>query len=222
MENKMTFMTPSRKLYRRAITLSLVLCGFYSQLVLAGKVFFRYENVEGVTVIDDHVPPEYAKRGYTILTDTGRIIEIVPRELTIEERKGLNTEEVRRRLEEEELERQRRYDRALLRRYSTINDIEAAELRKVNEIKVRMSILRGNIAGMSRQLEGFQEEAATLERDGRKVSDALMENMKALREEIAESERRMALREEELVKLKARFSADIARFRELLRMRGVG
>ena len=129
---------------------------------------------------------------------------------------------MRRRLEEEELERQRRYDRALLRRYSTINDIEAAELRKVNEIKVRMSILRGNIAGMSRQLEGFQEEAATLERDGRKVSDALMENMKALREEIAESERRMALREEELVKLKARFSADIARFRELLRMRGVG
>ena len=203
------------------ITFTVVVATLFSASSLAARVFYRYENDEGVTVIDDHVPPEFSKKGYTIISESGRVIEIVPRELTAEERKGLNSEEVRRRMAAEDLERQRKYDQSLLRRYSTLADIEAAELRKTNEIKVRMNILKGNIAGMSRQLEGHQENAASLERAGQAVPEALLEQMTALREEIAESERRMVIREEELVKLKAKFSFDIARFRELLKMRGV-
>ena len=44
--------------------------------------FYRYQNADGVTVIDDRVPPQFAQKGYAILDSNGRVVEVVPRALT--------------------------------------------------------------------------------------------------------------------------------------------
>ncbi|MFZ1293606.1 MAG: DUF4124 domain-containing protein, partial [Pseudomonadales bacterium] len=49
--------------------------------------FYRYQNADGVTVIDDRVPPQFAQKGYAILDSNGRVVEVVPRALTEAERR---------------------------------------------------------------------------------------------------------------------------------------
>lgn len=198
------------------IALALAIAGgLGSSLVAAGELFYRYENAEGVTVIDDHVPPEFAYKGYTVLSRGGRVVEVVPRALSEAERNDPNGEAVRLRLQAEDRERQKRYDQALLARYSAVADIEDAKSRKVNEVKVRINLLKGNIASMRTQLEARQQEAADLEREGRSVPADLPKTIESLREEIAKSEAHIGRLEVERTTTEMRFDMDVQRFKVL-------
>jgi chromosome segregation ATPase len=174
-----------------------------------------YEDHEGVLVIDDSVPPDLVHKGYTVLNANGRVLRTIARQLTEEELSDPDNAMLKERIAEEQRLRAREYDRALLRRYSTVEDVEASRRRKVNEVKVRIHILRGNISGMRTQLEGYQGTAATLEREGQPVPEGLLDNIRILREEIAETERQIGVRDQELETLEARYQHDIERVREL-------
>lgn len=186
-----------------------------AQAVQAEELFYRYENAEGVTVIDDHVPPEFAYKGYSVLSRSGRVLEVVPRALSEAERNDPNGEAVRLRLQAEERARQKRFDQALLTRYSTVADIEDAKLRKTNEIKVRINMLKGSIAALRQQLEANQQEAAGLERDGHAVPEGLPKTIEALRAEIAKSEAQIGRHETERAATELRYDMEIQRFRIL-------
>lgn len=194
---------------------------FGTALVLAGafasaeELFYRYENAEGVTVIDDHVPPEFAYKGYAVLNRGGRVIEVVPRALSEAERRDPNGAAVRQRLAAEDRERQKRFDQALLTRYSSVADIEDAKLRKVNDIRVRINLLKGTIAGQRKQLEAHQQEAAEHEREGQAVPVELPANIESLREEIAKAEAQIGRLEVERTATELRFDLEIQRFSTL-------
>lgn len=181
----------------------------------AEELFYRYENAEGVTVIDDHVPPRFAHKGYAVLSKTGRVIEVVPRALTEAERSDANNPVVQERLRAEAAEKQRRYDTILLARYSNVVDIEAARDRKLREIEVRINLLSGNIRGLKQQLESRQQVAADLERSGRAVPEEYPRSIEALRAEIAEAQTQISRYEVERTATEMRFEMDIERFREL-------
>lgn len=193
---------------------ALVLLGIGGSAV-AEELFYRYENAQGITVIDDHVPPKFAHKGYTVLNAQGRVVEVVPRALTQEELRDANSAAVQERLRKEEAERQRRYDEALLRRYSSVEDIRAAEERKVNDVKVRINLLKGNIASLKSQVEARQEEAAELERDGQAVPEVLSKNIADLRQEIVDAEKLISKHEAERKKIEARYKYDADRFKIL-------
>lgn len=180
-----------------------------------GDLYYRYENAEGVTVIDDHVPPRYAHKGYSVLNDSGRVVEVVPRALTEAERRDANSPAVQARLRAEEAERQRRYDAILLARYSSIADIEAAQQRKVNEIAVRINLLKGNIASLKQQLESRQQVAAEIERSGEPVPEEYPRSIESLRAEIAEAQSQISRYEVERTATEMRFTLDVERFRQL-------
>ena len=206
---------PVQRLARAVCTMAVL--GMLSALASAQTAshFYRYQNAEGVTVIDDRVPPEFAHKGYAVLDHNGRVIETVPRALTETERRAADSASVQQRLRAEESERQRRYDLALLGRYSTVEDIEAAGLRKVNEILVSINLLKGNIASTKEQLEARQAEAAELERSGQAVPPELPSTIESLRADIAESERMVGRYEQERATVEARFRYDSERFRIL-------
>jgi uncharacterized small protein (DUF1192 family) len=191
-------------------------------LVLAGagdlcaeELFYRYEDARGLTVIDDRVPPEFARKGYTVLNKHGRVVEVVPRELTAREMKNGNSPAVRKQMQAEMRTRQQRYDEVLLGRYSSATDIEAAMWRKVNEIKVRINSLKGSIARLSSQVEEKQREAADLERAGETVPEGLPRSIAELRAEIAKAEQDIQLQEKDRKTTEARFKYDKKRFLEL-------
>ena len=180
----------------------------------ADELFYKYDNDEGIMVIDDHVPPQFAHRGYTVLNRAGRVVEVVPRTLTAEERKA-NPGAVQAMLRAEEAERQRRYDEALLARYSSVADIEDLQRRKVNEVQVRINLQKGSVAGLKQQLESEHAKAAELELAEAPVPAELQKKMEELRALIAEEEGRIARLEQDRSTTQARYQFDIERFRAI-------
>jgi hypothetical protein len=181
---------------------------------LAEERFYKYDNAQGITVIDDRVPPQLAHKGYTVLNRAGRVVEVVPRTLTAEERKA-NPGAVQAMLRAEEAERQRRYDEALLARYSSVADIEDLQRRKVNEVQVRINLQKGSIAGLKQQLESEHAKAADLEQAGQPVTADIQTKMEELRAAIAEEEARIARLEQDRSTVAARYQFDIERFRSI-------
>jgi hypothetical protein len=181
---------------------------------LAEERFYKYDNAEGLPVIDDRVPPELAHKGYTVLNRAGRVVEVVPRTLTEEERKA-NPGAVQAMLRAEEAERQRRYDEALLARYSSVADIEDLQRRKVNEVQVRINLQKGTVAGLKQQLESEHAKAAELELAEAPVPAEVQKKIEELRASIAEEEARIARLEQDRNTTQARYQFDIERFRAI-------
>ena len=120
-------------------TLTLLL----APLTVAANLY-RYTNADGVTVVDYQVPAQFVGRGYEILNRDGVVVRVVPRELTDEEKKVLNAQQELEAAASAEEQRLREWDESLLLRYSTVADIEAAKERALRELRIRMSILKGN------------------------------------------------------------------------------
>jgi hypothetical protein len=204
----------------------LVIVGALVGLVLlagpamAADELYRYRNAQGTVVIDDHVPPQFIKNGYDVLNSLGQVTEVVPRQLTEDEIKNLSSDEARRRKEEQEKEQQRLRDESLLLRYSDVRDIEAARERSIRELKIRLSIIRGNVLATKSQVERQQAKAADIERNGNKVPESLLENIVELKQEIELAEIAIAQREEEIEKVKAEYQDDIDRFTYLVEVLG--
>ncbi len=173
----------------------------------AGKLY-RYTTDKGVIAVDDHVPPEFVKNGYEILTPDGRVVETVPRQLTGEEGK-------RKRAAEAEAKRLQEWDKNLLLRYSSIDDISAARERALREIEIRLSILRSNLTSVKSQVEREQEKAADIERRGGTVPEAIATNIDKLKLEAAGIEAAIAERTNEITTTRASYQRDIERFKTL-------
>ena len=179
---------------------------------------YRYINDEGNTVIDYQVPPEDVKKGYEVLNEKGVVVRVVPRELTAEEQKEADA---RKRLEEQALAEQQRlkeWDEALLLRYSTVEDIEAAKKRALGDLRIRVSILKSNKRSLKQQVENYQAQAAEMERMGREVDVARLQAIEDLQSEIAITDRAIADREVEIEAVSAAYESDIERFEVLLDM----
>lgn len=174
----------------------------------AGTKLYRYINDKGVTAIDDHVPPEFAKNGYEVLTPDGRVIETVPRQLLGEEGK-------RKREADAEAKHLQEWDKNLLLRYSSTDDIAAARDRALREIEIRLSILRSNLSSAKAQVEHEQEKAADIERSGGTVPEAISNNIEKLKLEVSSIEEAIAERQKNREATKVSYQKDIDRFKKL-------
>lgn len=214
-KNKSTF--PFRHL--RVSWLALVLAGPLTALAAApegGKhQLYRYKNDKGVTAINDHVPPEFVKNGYDILSSDLRVIETVPRELSGEEGK-------RQRETANAARQQADWDKRLLLRYSTTNDIEEARNRALAEFDARISIMQSNLRSVKIQIEDEQSRAADIERRGQPVPASITHNIAELKHEIATTEEAIAQKRQEKEATRQSFQRDITRFitlKDLVEMR---
>lgn len=177
---------------------------------------YRYTNDEGVTVVDYRVPADYIGKGYEVLNKDGVVVEVVPRELTEEEKSVLNAQqqlEADARAEERHL---REWDESLMLRYSTVEDIEAAKDRALRDLRIRLSILKSNKRSLKQQVENYQAQAADLERSGRSVDVARLSAIEDIQAEIAVTDRSINDRAVEIEEVSAAYQKDIERFAQLL------
>lgn len=185
-------------------------------LLQADNQLYRYVNEKGVQVIDDKVPPQFAPKGYDIILQDGTLLQRVPRQLSEEELRLRNTDESRARWQQEEEQRMRAWDESLLLRYSSIEDIEAAQQRAMRNLHIRITILKSNLAAVKSQIEREQSKAADIERRGVDVPEEMIAVIDTLRLEIEDTEQSIVLRREEIGSIKASYQRDIDRFKTLL------
>lgn len=182
----------------------------------AEKRLYRYTSPEGNVVIDDRVPREFVGGGYEVIDPKGRVLEVVPRTLSPEERAARSAEERAQAEAEAAAERAKERDYNLLLRYSSVEDIQAAKERALSDLQIRISILKSNRSSLRQQVEAQQAQAADLERQGREVDAARLQAMEDLRQELLSTERSIAAREAEVAEVAAAYDDDIERFEELL------
>jgi len=170
------------------------------------RELYRYVNEDGVKVINYTIPPEYAQRGYEVVNRHGDVIRVVEPSLDSE-----SMEEKRRRMDEAATLVQ--WDKDLLKRYSTVSDVESAKTRRLAEINTSLAILRGNIVSLDSQIAREQSKAADRERRGQDVPEAILTNIKNFKIERAATERMIENRLSDYDEVSNRFDRDIERFK---------
>ena len=195
---------------------SMWILALSSQCATAGEVY-RYVNDKGVQVIDDAIPPRFVPKGYDILDGkTLTLIRRVPRQLTQEEREARSTEEAKAQFKAEEAKRLREWDESLMLRYSSIDDIKAAQKRAVQDLDIRIGILKSNLTSIKGQIEREQQKAADIERRGQEVPQEVLNNIDVMRAELEDTEQSIDARRREVESVKASFKRDMERFSMLL------
>ncbi len=199
---------------RNTVVLALL---FLSSAASAAELY-RYTNDKGNTVIGYHVPPEYMSQGYEIINEDGVVLRVVPRELSAEEKAAWSDQQKREAAEQEEAERLRKWDESLMLRYSSVEDIEDARDRALRDLRIRLSILRGNKRSLRAQVESYQAQAANQERMGLDVGVELEQAIEELQRQIEAGDRSIADREQEIDEVAASYQRDIERFEQLQHM----
>ena len=174
---------------------------------LAGAAeLYRYVNDKGVTVLDRlGVPPQFISKGYEVLNEQGRVVKVVP---------PAPSEAERQRLAEEKA--MASSDAQLQRLYSTVDDVERARVRKLEEIDGQTSVAKANQQSLRTQQAAFQAQAADIERAGRQVPEHLLVQIDNLRAEQANLDKEIRRYADMRKQVDASFQADKQRLKYLL------
>ncbi len=190
----------------RNALLALLLVWIWSAPLSAAGYLYRYKDANGRPVISRSVPPEFVEAGYEVLTEQMRIVRVVP------------PADVREKLMEEEKQRKERLenDRRLLRSYNSASEAEESRDRKVQELELFIDTKKKGVDRLQNNLTSALQDAADVERQGKKVSKELLKNIEAIKVQIQEEQAKLVTMREELQEVRARYADDIERLRELL------
>ena len=200
---------------RFSIPIALFVAMLLVSLSTQADNLYRYKNNVGGTVVDWRVPPEFAGRGYEVLNAQGQVVEVVPRQLSSGELQ--NKDLVKRLQQEATVERARlaKWDKFLLLRYSTVEDIDAARDRALRDLKIRLSILASNQRTARNRLESVLARVADMERRGDVPLEQDLDAIAALRADIANTGRAIKEREAQVLEVTDSFDEDRSRFIQL-------
>lgn len=123
-------------------------------VIATAQTYYRFQNSDGVTILEDRLPPEYAKKGYTVLSADGRVIKIVPPALTKTERE---TFEKKQRQLKQKLQRQEQRDRALLSAYAKAEDIITTRDKKIEEVNRIIASTHASIKHLEEQKTYYKD-----------------------------------------------------------------
>lgn len=182
----------------------------------AAAELFRYRNGSGVVVLANTIPAEFASQGYTVIDHRGRVIRVVPRQLSDEEIEARSLAEAAEREAEAGRMARRRQDEELLRLYSTPDDVERALARKLESIEGAIDTVQANIQRLRTQKRNLQGRAAEIERSGQPIPQQIISGIRSLDVQIEEKQREITSREAEIVATREDYAEDRERLSYLL------
>ncbi|GLX15700.1 MULTISPECIES: DUF4124 domain-containing protein [Pseudomonas] len=167
---------------------------------------YRYTNAQGITVIDRQgVPSEFIAKGYEVLNEQGRVIRVVPPAPTAEEMQKILADRER-----------AKSDAQLLRLYSSLEDVDRAQARKLAELDGLIGVAKGNLQSVRQQQANLQKQAADQERTGREVPKQLLDQISSQRDEQVRLKKDIERYQAARAQAQSAFTADRTRVSELL------
>jgi len=174
-----------------------------------GIMFYRYIDSRGVTVMDRQVPAEYSGKGYEVLNQRGRVIQVVPPAPTAAEMREAQAAAQAAKVQADA-------DAQLLHLYSSLTDVDRARTRKLSELDALISVAQGNIQGLAAQQGALQGQAADQERAGRQVPQSLIDQMSDVRDQQQNLKADILRYQATRKQADADFAQDRARLQQLL------
>ncbi|WP_416638612.1 DUF4124 domain-containing protein [Pseudomonas sp. OHS18] len=188
-------------LMRRTLWLGLLL-----PLWANAAEMYRYTNAQGITVIDRQgVPSEFIAKGYEVLNEHGRVVRVVPPAPTAEEMQKILADRER-----------AKSDAQLLRLYSSLEDVDRAQARKLAELDGLIGVAKGNLQSVRQQQANLQKQAADQERAGREVPKPLLDQISSQRDEQVRVKKDIERYQAARAQAQKTFTADRLRVGELL------
>jgi len=164
----------------------------------AERALYRYTDDDGIKVINHYIPPSYAQKGYEILNSIGQVTKVVPAAPTESEMEAaLAQQKIR-----EDFSR-------LRKRYSSVEDIESARGRRLKNIESNIAIIQSNVSSLKNSIQDLMRQAAKKERSGKKVSEAILQQLDNKHQELSVTGGILKLREEEQKKESAKFDVAV-------------
>lgn len=176
----------------------------------ADVVFYRYVDSRGVTVIDRQgVPAEYSGKGYEVLNQRGRVIQVVPPAPTADQTREAQAAAQAARIQSEA-------DAQLTHLYSSVIDVDRARTRKLAELDALISVAEGNIQNLKAQQASLQSQAADQERAGHPVQQNLIDQMGDVQDQQQDLKVDILRYQTARQQADAEFTQDRARLQQLL------
>ena len=199
--------------FRGTLLSCMLLSGVLAAELLAGGFNYRYRDDAGNLRISYSVPPEFVGNGYEVLDDRGMVVDVVLPQSVLDERAGKMLAEAKRRHQQE---LQSRKDEALLRFYSSAEDVERVRERKLGEFDTFVEIQKSNILTNRKRLAELQSQAADIELSGQKVPEKILNTLDTLEQKIGDAIQSIELKNQEKKRVWLAFELDIKRLSELL------
>lgn len=156
--------------------------------VSANAVMYRFKDDNGRTVMSASVPPHLVKKGYEVLNQQGRVIEVVPPALTPEQIAERDRKLEEERIAAEKAKEQEAFDKQILRQYGSPDDAAGFLKRRLEEFDALIKSRRNSIELAQKSIADNEERAADAQRNGRKVPDRVLNAIKKAQQDILESE----------------------------------
>ena len=196
--------------YQKIASIVLILFVYVVTTAEAGNLY-RYLNKEGNLVIDYAVPPAYVANGYEILSESGRVLEVVEPQPDPED---MEPEEVQR-SKSEQAAQQEQEDQMLLRTYSEVMELESAMERRLTQLDREIEIIQSNLEKNELVLNTSREQAANYQFGGRPIPKVLLENMVEQIHERRDGTQMLVVRQQEHQGTKDRYLGYLNRFKKL-------
>jgi len=207
---------PNIKLFSRTTVVAMLIAGICSLAVtpLAADSF-RWKDKDGKIHYGAAVPAEYADQPYDIINDAGLVIkhvedtslplEVIAEEQIQEEEGPLVSED----------KRQAQFDRLLVIRYASEEEIEKALELEISQLDYDLKVIADSAKFTNTALREQISQAADRQRAGEQISADQQKSIDQLYARQVRDERRrlgMGKRED---RIRARFEAELERYRFL-------
>ena len=190
----------------------LVLCG--ALCANAEAKLFKWVDDNGTTHYGETIPPEYANKDATRLSDKGRVEKHIEK-LTPEEQRARDAEDAKKNAAQQVAIESKRKDTALLSTFSNENEIDLARDRGLQQVEARINSFTTMLKSAQDSLVALRKEQDGLVKQGRKIPKSLLEDIDEGEARVAKIQKDLTQSEQESANVKARFEADKLRYREL-------
>ena len=180
----------------------------------AMATLYKWVDDHGTTHYGETIPPEYADKDHQVLNKAGRVIRS-EEVMTPERRRAKDIEDAKKREEAEAALEQRRHDKTLINIYNSVDEIDLARARNVQQIDARINAINASLKIANDNLLSLQAEAEHYAKTNRKIPSSLQNDLKNAQDRLAKLQHDVTVPQAEKAALEARFAADKARYIEL-------
>lgn len=193
--------------------LALLLALLSNHTLATGEFYCCVDPATGRKVCGDTLPDQCRGHSYRILDRGGNASKEVGPPLTAEQKAQLAEENRRKKAQEEATREQRRRDQALLDTYATPEDIDLAESKAENDVKLTIQSAQGQVENFRRKQQKLLDEAEFYK--NKPLPPLLARDLKAINHEIQVQQELIGVKTKEFDLIKAKYDADRKRYFEL-------
>lgn len=176
---------------------------------------YRWTDKNGQVQYTDQLPPEAAGDERAELNKQGVTVTRTERARTPEEQAAYDAEQATLVEQQREAEERAKMDAVLVGSYPTEADLQRSYKERFDLIEQSLESARVSIRSQEKSLADLLAHAADLERNGKLVSQTVIDSITRTRAQVSEQRGYLQRREAEGTALRAEFDALVKRYREL-------